>query len=168
MDSQGICFIGEVKMADFLRAHVPEDPGPILRAGDGRELGRHRGLHYFTLGQRKGIGVPSNAEHERYVVVGKRAADRALLVAFDHPEAPGLYRQEARVHSLSWTGEPIASPESLEGRVRYRDPRIPLDFIPEGDGAALVRFHQPQRALASGQILALYRGERLLGGGIYC
>jgi len=52
-DSQGICFIGEVKMHDFLRAYVPERPGPILRAGDERRLGEHRGLHYYTLGQRK-------------------------------------------------------------------------------------------------------------------
>jgi tRNA-specific 2-thiouridylase len=166
-DSQGICFIGQVKMRDFLRAYVPEQPGPIVRAGDGRELGRHRGLHYYTLGQRQGIGVPSNAEGERYVVVGKRAADRALLVAFDHPDAPGLWQREVRVHALSWTGAPVASARPLEGRVRYRDPRVPLDFLPEGGRSALVRFRAPQRALASGQILALYEGERLLGGGIY-
>jgi tRNA-specific 2-thiouridylase len=166
-DSQGICFIGQVKMRDFLRAYVPEEPGPILRAADDAELGRHRGLHYYTLGQRQGIGVPSNADHENYVVVGKRAADRALLVAFDHPDAPGLWQREIRIHSVSWTGAPVAVARPLEGRARYRDPRVPLEFIPEGGATALVRFRDPQRALASGQILALYEGERLLGGGIY-
>ena len=166
-DSQGICFIGEVKMQDFLRAYVPDAPGPIVRAGDGRELGQHRGLHFYTLGQRRGIGVPSNTDHEAYVVVGKRAADRALLVAFDHPAAPGLFQTEVRVHSLSWLSEPIGAAVAIEGRVRYRDPRVPLEFIPEGGGTALVKFAAPQRGLASGQILALYRGERLLGGGIY-
>ena len=166
-DSQGICFIGEVKMADFLRAYVPERPGPIIRAQDGRVLGGHHGLHFYTLGQRKGIGIPSNTDHEAYVVVGKRAEDQALLVAFDHPDAPGLFQAEVRVHSLSWTGGPVTEPAQLEGRVRYRDPRVPLQFIPEGGGAALVRFASPQRALASGQIFALYSGDRLLGGGIY-
>jgi len=166
-DSQGICFIGQVKMADFLRAYVPDRPGPIVRAADGRELGTHRGLHYFTLGQRKGIGVPSNADHERYVVVGKRASDHALLVAFDHPDAPGLFQLEVRVHSLSWTSEPVPGARTLEGRVRYRDPRVPLEFIPEGGGTALIRFQTPQRALAAGQVLALHEGERLLGGGIF-
>ena len=166
-DSQGICFIGQVKMADFLRAYVPDRPGPIMRASDGKELGRHRGLHYFTLGQRRGIGVPSNTDHERYVVVGKRDSDHALLVAFDHPDAPGLFQREVRVHSLSWTGEPISEARSLEGRVRYRDPRVPLDFIPEGGGTALIRFPAPQRALASGQVLAFYDSDRLLGGGVY-
>jgi tRNA-specific 2-thiouridylase len=166
-DSQGICFIGEVRMADFLRAYVPDRPGAIIRASDGRELGRHRGLHYFTLGQRRGIGVPSNADNERYVVVGKRAEDGGLLVEFDREDAPGLYQTEVRVHSLSWTGEPVERSRGLEGRVRYRDPRVPLHIEPGGDGTARVRFQAPQRALAAGQILALYDGPRLLGGGVY-
>ncbi|MFT3782323.1 MAG: tRNA 2-thiouridine(34) synthase MnmA [Nibricoccus sp.] len=166
-DSQGICFIGEVKMQDFLRQYVPDEPGPIVRATDGKELGRHRGLHYYTIGQRRGIGVPSNADFEKYVVVGKRAADCALLVAFDHADAPGLFVSEIRIHSLSWNTEPIASVRELEGRVRYRDPRVALQFVPEPGGTALIRFHEPQRALASGQILALHDGERLLGGGVY-
>ena len=166
-DSQGICFIGEVKMADFLKAYVPDAPGLIIRAHDGRELGAHRGLHFYTLGQRKGIGVPSNTDHEAYVVVGKRAADRALLVAFDHADAPGLFQQEVGVHSLSWIGEPVTARRALEGRVRYRDPRVPLVFAPEGGATALVTFRDPQRGLASGQILAFYEGERLLGGGVY-
>ncbi len=62
-DSQGICFVGEVKMRDFLRQYVPDSPGPIVRAADGRALGEHRGLHFYTLGQRKGIGIPSNTDH---------------------------------------------------------------------------------------------------------
>jgi tRNA-specific 2-thiouridylase len=167
-DSQGICFIGEVKMADFLRAYVPDAPGPILRATDGRVLGTHRGLHFFTLGQRKGIRIPSNTDHQAYVVVGKRAADRALLVAFDQPGAPGLFQSEVRVHSLSWIGRPLAGAGRLEARVRYRDPRVPVEFHPDaGGGTALVRFEQPQRGLASGQVIAFYDGERLLGGGVY-
>ncbi len=166
-DSQGICFIGEVKMADFLQAYVPDAPGPIVRASDGRELGQHRGLHFYTIGQRRGIRVPSNTDNEAYVVVGKRAADRALLVAFDHADAPGLFQSEVRVHSLSWTGDALTTPQTLEGRVRYRDPRVKLEFIPTEPGSALIKFTEPQRGLASGQILALYGGEKLLGGGIY-
>jgi tRNA-specific 2-thiouridylase len=169
-DSQGICFIGEVKMQDFLRQYVPDEPGPIIRAGDGRVLGEHRGLHYYTLGQRRGIRVPSNTDHRAYVVVGKRADDRALLVAFDSADAPGLFQTEVQVHGLQWNSDPPTTPCTLEGRVRYRDPRVGLEFIPDPaiPGSALIRFHAPQRALASGQILALHQGERLLGGGIYC
>ena len=129
---------------DFLKAYVPDKPGPIVHGIDGRELGQHRGLHYFTIGQRKGIGVPSNTDHERYVVVGKRASDNALVV-FDHPEAVGLFQREVRVHSLSWTSElPADNPK--EGRVRYRDPRVPLEFIREGADSALIRFRDPSAA----------------------
>ncbi|HZL46896.1 MAG TPA: tRNA 2-thiouridine(34) synthase MnmA [Opitutaceae bacterium] len=166
-DSQGICFIGEVKMQDFLRAYVPDAPGPIVRATDGKEIGCHRGLHYYTMGQRRGIGIPSNTDFQAYVVVGKRVADHALLVAFDTPDAPGLFVQEIRVRAVSWIGEPVIAARPLAGRVRYRDPRVPLEFVPAGDGTALIRFVHPQRALASGQILALYDGEQLLGGGVY-
>lgn len=166
-DSQGICFIGEVKMQDFLRHYVPDQPGPIVRATDQQVLGEHPGLHYYTIGQRKGIGIPSNTDFQKYVVVGKRAADNALLVAFDGPEAPGLFCQEIRVHSLCWNTDPITTTRSLEGRVRYRDRRVRLTFLPEEGNSALIRFDQPQRALASGQILGIYEGERLLGGGVY-
>jgi tRNA-specific 2-thiouridylase len=190
-DSQGICFIGEVKMQDFLRQYVPDQPGPIVRADDGRLLGEHRGLHYFTLGQRKGIGIPSNTDNKAYVVVGKRADDRALLVAFDGADAPGLFVTEVRIHSVAWNCPPLTAARPLEARVRYRDPRVAVEFIPDASPAkdsapgasspafssvardlsapttALIRFSEPQRGLAAGQILALYDGERLLGGGVY-
>jgi len=169
-DSQGICFIGEIKMADFLRTYVPDAPGPIVRAMDDVQLGEHRGLHYYTLGQRKGIGVPSNTDNKAYVVVGKRASDRALLVAFDGPDAPGLFTTAATIHSLRWnTDTPPGRKMKLEGKVRYRDPRVSLTFTPdpEDSSRATIEFAAPQRGLASGQILAIYEGSRLLGGGIY-
>ena len=166
-DSQGICFIGQVRIQDFLRAYVPDAPGPIVRATDGLVLGEHRGLHLFTLGQRKGIGIPSNTDNKAYVVVAKRAADRALLVDFDGPAALGLHTTTVFVQSLSWIGEPVTTARDLEGRVRYRDPRVALRFEPQADGTALIHFREPQRGLAAGQILALHEGERLLGGGVY-
>ncbi len=170
-DSQGICFIGQVKMADFLRAYVPDAPGPIVRAEDGRVVGEHRGLHFFTLGQRKGIGVPSNTDGKAYVVVGKRAADRALLVAFDAAGAPGLFTREATVHGLRWNTpappKPADGPLALEGRVRYRDPRARITLTMTGPDTARVIFAEPQRGLAAGQIFAVHDGPRLLGGGVY-
>ncbi len=169
-DSQGICFIGQVRMQDFLREYVPDDPGPIVRATDETVLGEHRGLHLYTLGQRKGIGIPSNTDGEAYVVVGKRADDHALLVAFDGLEAPGLYTTRVHVHHLRWNiAEPPQATVSLEGKVRYRDPRVPLRFTPDTSdpSRAMIEFSTPQRGLAAGQILAIYDGLRLLGGGIY-
>jgi len=165
-DSQGICFIGNVRMQDFLRHHVPDRPGPIKRVSDGREIGRHRGLHLFTIGQRRGIAIPSNTDHRAYVVVGKDLEQNALIVAFEDPAAPGLYQSEARVHDLSWLAAPIQNRSRLLGRVRYRDPAVALEYLPEGNGARII-FAEPQRALAAGQILAFYEGERLLGGAVF-
>jgi len=166
-DSQGICFIGNVRMADFLRQYLPDDPGPIVSAADGRTLGEHRGLHYYTIGQRRGIGIPSNADGQAYVVVGKELERKALLVAFDGPDAPGLHADRCEVGQLSFVGPEPAGPCRLEARTRYRDPRVPVAYRPLGGGRAAIAFDQPQRALATGQILALYDGERLLGGGVY-
>ena len=98
-DSQGICFIGQVKMSDFLSAFVEDAPGPVITP-DGKKLGIHRGLHLYTLGQRKGLGIASPVFKEPYVVVEKRQATRELVLAFDHPETPRLYASRAVAGSL--------------------------------------------------------------------
>jgi tRNA-specific 2-thiouridylase len=165
-DSQGICFIGDVKMSDFLRAFVPDRPGPIKdRAG--RVLGEHRGLHLYTLGQRRGLRVPSNTPHEAYVVVEKRAGANELIVAFDRPEAEGLYARRCRIASVSFTNEAIVSVMNIRARPRYRARAAEVRFEPMDDQRAWLEFAEPQRALTPGQICALYDGEVLLGGGIF-
>jgi len=166
-DSQGICFIGNIKMQDFLREYVPDDPGPILKADDETILGEHQGLHYFTIGQRKGIGVPSNCDHKNYVVVGKDPSRKALMVAFESLDAPGLYAESCQVSNLSFIADPINEERTIEVKTRYRDPRIPATYKPIGYRSAEISFREPQRALALGQVMAFYKGERLLGGGIY-
>lgn len=166
-DSQGICFIGNIKMADFLREYVPDRPGPIIRAGDDKTLGEHHGLHYFTIGQRKGIGIPSNADNKNYVVVGKEKDRNALLISFEDPSAPGLYSSSCEISNLSFQGEPLPDECEIECKVRYRDPRIPIAYRKVNDDKAQITFKEPQRALALGQVMALYDGPKLLGGAIY-
>lgn len=165
-DSQGICFIGNVKMQDFLSTYVPDAPGNIVDLS-GRKLGTHRGVHLYTLGQRKGLGVASNAYKEAYVVVEKRQAARELVVAFDHPDTPKLYARECTVTNLSWTGEPITTARTLHAQPRYRCPGQPADAEPLENGRIRLRFHTPQRALAPGQICAFYDDTELLGGSIF-
>lgn len=166
-DSQGICFIGEVKINDFLEKFIPDQPGPIVNL-EGKVLGEHRGLHRYTLGQRKGIGVPSNADNEFYVVVAKRVDTNELVIAFESQKPDELWQQDIHVHQLSWViPAGLTEAEDLEARVRYRDPRVKVHFAPKGNGTAQLHFAEPQRGLASGQVCALYRGEQLLGGGIY-
>lgn len=165
-DSQGICFIGEVRMSDFLRQFLPDRPGDIVDV-DGRVLGRHEGLHLYTLGQRRGVGVASPVRHVAYVVVEKRNASNELVVALDRSDSPGLYTREWIVHSVSFTNRPLPGSATIEARPRYRAPRSRVDVVPVGDGGFRVRFGEPQRAIAPGQICAFYDGDRLLGGGVF-
>ncbi len=167
-DSQGICFIGQVKMSDFLRHHVPDQPGDIVTL-DGKKVGEHRGLHLFTLGQRKGIGVPSNTDRQAYVVVEKRGTTRELVIGFDQPDTPLLYARESTVTGITFVNGPILTPARIEAAPRYRSPAAPVEFLPDPDhpGRALVRWLEPQRALTPGQICAFYDGEILLGGGVF-
>jgi len=165
-DSQGICFIGEVKIADFLRAYIPDAPGEIVD-GSGRVLGEHRGLHLYTLGQRHGMHLPSNTDNEHYVVVGKDLENNRLVVAFDRPESPGLFQKAMLVTSFNWLETPIAETCEIEVRARYRDPRVAALFEPLEGGLARLTFAAPQRAIAPGQVCALHEGERLLGGCVF-
>ncbi len=165
-DSQGICFIGQVRMSDFLAAYLPDEPGDIVDV-TGRRLGRHRGLHFYTLGQRKGIGVASNLHKKNYVVVAKRPERRELVVAIEEEKTPFLYSSSCVLYQVSFTGEPIVQERRMQARARYRAPSEDITFVPMSDGRARVEWHSPQRALACGQICALYDGEVLRGGGVY-
>ena len=165
-DSQGICFIGEIKMRDFLRNFVPDNPGPI-RTRQGMELGQHRGLHLYTLGQRKGVGVPSNTRNEAYVVVEKRLASNELIVAFDRLDTEGLYARRCRIGSLSFTNRRITDRAQIAAKPRYRAKASAVLFEALGEKSAILEFEEPQRALTPGQICALYEGQQLLGGGVF-
>ncbi|WOO39934.1 tRNA 2-thiouridine(34) synthase MnmA [Rubellicoccus peritrichatus] len=165
-DSQGICFLGKVKIGEFLENYIEDSPGPIMRS-DGKVLGEHRGLHRYTIGQRKGLGVPSNTDFKNYVVVAKNYENQSLIVAFDEPNAPGLYECNFEVHSLSWISDAPIDGERILARPRYRDPSLDVIFELNENETARIRFSEPQRALTSGQVVAFYLGDVLLGGGYY-
>lgn len=168
-DSQGICFIGEVKMEDFLRTFVEDKPGPIVNP-EGRVLGEHRGLHLYTLGQRRGLGVASNLHKQAYVVVAKRLQANELVIAIERPDTPLLWAKRCTLGGISTTGPDLTKARRLEAMPRYRSPAAGAAYkpFPRADGlAAELIFDEPQRALTPGQICALYDGERLLGGGVF-
>lgn len=164
-DSQGICFIGNIKMADFLSHYIPENPGPIVNLA-GEILGEHRGLHLHTLGQRKGHGVPSNTFGKAYVVVDKREKTNELVVAFDEPETSFLYADRCRVAHISVINRPLNECAQLLAQPRYRCQAVEVE-ADLSDESALLKFSRPVRALTPGQICAFYEGDKLLGGGIF-
>jgi len=165
-DSQGICFLGQVKMSDFLRHYLPDSPGEIVDVS-GKVLGQHHGLHLYTLGQRKGHGVASPREGMAYVVVGKDAATNRLMVGWDMPDADGLYTSECTVGSLSAINEGLETLRLVEAQPRYRSKAEPARIQPLEGGRIRLIFQRPQRAIAPGQICAFYDGGRLLGGGVF-
>ena len=105
-DSQGICFLGNVPINRFLEHYIEDKPGDIVNS-DGKILGRHKGLHRYTLGQRRWIGVPSNTDNEFYVVIGFNHERNELIVGFDKPESLGLFGSDFEVHGLNFINEPI-------------------------------------------------------------
>ena len=166
-DSQGICFLGKVKVPEFLSNFIDDKPGEIVTT-EGKTVGRHQGLHRYTLGQRRGIGVPSNADNENFVVTGKDESTNSLIVAFESRDESTLWGTRYQIENLSFLlDEPLTGEVELQGKARYRDPSVPLSFRSLGSARAEILFDQPQRALTPGQVLALYDGERLLGGGTY-
>jgi tRNA-specific 2-thiouridylase len=165
-DSQGICFLGDMNINRFLEYYIDDKPGDIINA-DGKVLGQHQGLHRYTLGQRRWIGVPSNTDNEFYVVIGFNMERNQLIIGFDKPESPGLFGQEFEVYGLSFVNHPVTEPCKLLAKPRYRDASQQITYTPTGTDTATVVFDAPQRALAAGQIIAFYRGETLLGGGFY-
>lgn len=165
-DSQGICFLGQVKMSDFLRHYLPDSPGEIVDT-EGRVLGEHHGLHLHTLGQRKGHGVASPREGMAYVVVGKDVAKNRLIVGWDSLDVHGLYTRHCVVGTLSHINEPFDTKRLVEAQPRYRAKAEPALIEPLDDGRVRLEFQRPQRAIAPGQICAFYEGGRLMGGGVF-
>ena len=119
-DSQGICFLGDMNISRFLEYYIDDNPGEIINS-EGKVLGQHRGLHRYTTGQRRGIGVPSNTDNEAYVVTQLKMETNQLVVAFDRIDSPGLYTSEVELHGLSFTNTPISSKCKLLAKPRYRD-----------------------------------------------
>lgn len=168
-DSQGICFIGQVKMSDFLRHYLPDNPGDIVDL-KGRILGQHQGLHLFTMGQRKGHHIASPREGIAYVVVGKDLQKNQLILGYEGEETPGLYARSAIVGSITNTLRPL--PERVMAQPRYRAPAVHATCTHLSDNKVQLTFDEPVRALALGQVCAFYapdadRGEQLLGGGFF-
>ncbi len=163
-DSQGICFIGQVKMSDFLQHYVPDKPGDIVDTL-GKKMGRHRGLHLFTIGQRKGHGVASPREGVAYVVVGKDVAHNRLIVGYEDVATQGLYARKAIVSGIENTRGPL--PVRVLAQPRYRAKAEPCTCVYIGEGRVELTFDHPLRALAIGQVCAFYDGGRVLGGGFF-
>jgi tRNA-specific 2-thiouridylase len=168
-DSTGICFIGERPFQDFLGRYLEDSEGPI-ETPDGRLLGQHRGLAFYTLGQRSGLGVggKAGAAEAPWYVADKDAARNTLIVVQDH-EHPLLMSDALEVEDVHWLA-PGGAEEDAEFecgvKTRYRQGDLACRVRLRAGGRMQVSLERPARAVTPGQYAVFYAGDVCLGGGV--
>ena len=163
-DSTGVCFIGERHFKPFLQQFLPAQPGN-MRTLEGKVVGRHDGLMYYTLGQRRGLGIGGAGNGERWFVLAKDMAHNELIVTqgADHPL---LYSKNAVGTDATWiSGEAPAGEFDCTCKYRYRQPDQAVHVSVRENGQVLVTARERQRAVTPGQSVVLYQGDTVLGGG---
>jgi tRNA-specific 2-thiouridylase len=166
-DSTGICFIGERPFREFLNRYLPMTPGPI-RASDGTVIGEHVGLAFYTLGQRKGIGVGGvrDSLDAAWYVARKDIASNTLWVVQGH-DHPWLMTDRLVAHEAAWvSGHAPAVGTRLAAKTRYRQSDAECVVTAVNNHHFELTFDEPQRAVTPGQSAVLYQGEVSLGGGV--
>ena len=166
-DSTGICFIGERPFREFLNRYLPKAPGAMTTPG-GKIVGEHIGLAFYTIGQRKGIGLggAKDGGGEPWYVAAKDMVRNELIVVQGH-EHPLLLKLELTAAELSWVaGEMPEGAAAYAAKTRYRQTDAACHIRATGDGHCVMAFEVPQWAVTPGQSAVLYEGEVCLGGGI--
>jgi tRNA-uridine 2-sulfurtransferase len=167
-DSTGICFIGERPFAEFLSRYVADEPGPIETL-DGEVIGQHRGLSFYTLGQRSGLsigGARGRAAEPWYAA--RKDRPRNTLIVVQRHEQQWLDAQTVHCGPINWLCSPRDGSFAAQVKLRYRQPAQQARVVhnPTTGSAATIEFAAPQRAPTPGQFAVLYDGERCLGGGV--
>jgi len=167
-DSTGVCFIGERNFKSFLSNYLPSKPGDIVDLRNGRVIGKHDGVLYYTVGQHRGMGIggiPGYSDAP-FFVVGKDVGKNLLYVAQE--EGNRLrFSSAAHLSSFNWIGSDLPSgPYPCKAKFRYRGKDLPVVVEVSSDGKSAVLRYRDIPYVAKGQIAVLYQGERLLGSGI--
>jgi tRNA-specific 2-thiouridylase len=166
-DSTGICFIGERNFREFLERYLPRDPGN-MKTPEGRVIGRHQGLMYYTLGQRQGLGIggQKDSSDEPWFVAAKDRATNTLVVVQGH-EHPLLKRSTLAAGQLNWIGGVAPDADKpYTAKTRYRQTDAPCRITKLEANTLELAFDAPQWAVTPGQSVVLYEGAVCLGGGI--
>lgn len=172
-DSTGICFIGERPFREFLNRYLANSPGPI-KDDQGRVIGEHVGLSFYTVGQRKGIGIgglkesasaKGGSEHAPWFVARKDMAANTLYVVQGH-DHPWLLSNGLVADDASWVAGVAPPAASIAAKTRYRQSDAACALAPGANGVFELRFPEAQWAVTPGQSAVLYDGEVCLGGGV--
>ncbi|MES2537152.1 MAG: tRNA 2-thiouridine(34) synthase MnmA [Pseudomonadota bacterium] len=170
-DSTGICFIGERPFREFLNRYLSYQPGP-MKTPDGDTVGEHVGLSFYTLGQRKGIGLgglkshkASDGNSDPWYVARKDVENNTLYIVQGH-DHPWLLSSALTANQVSWIAGAAPQAGQLSAKTRYRQQDV--DCVNQGmqDNTFSLSFNTPQWAVTPGQSAVLYQGDVCLGGGI--
>jgi len=164
-DSTGICFIGEKNFREFLSNYLPAQRGE-MRTMDGKIMGHHDGLMYYTLGQRHGIGIGGTATGEPWFVLDKDVHNNILYIAQGHNH-PGLLSTGLWAGQVNWiAGHAPRTEFTCTAKFRYRQPDEAVSVYVHDNDICEVRFRHHQRAITPGQSVVFYEGDECLGGAI--
>lgn len=161
-DSTGICFIGERPFREFLQQYLPTNPGDMVTP-EGKTVGQHMGLMYYTIGQRKGLGI--GGQGEPWFVCGKDLGQNRLIVVQGH-DHPLLFSRRLSMNDLSFTLPEPPPAGRYRCKTRYRMADTDCELVYTGNGEAELHFDQAQWAVTPGQSAVLYDGDLCLGGGV--
>ena len=160
-DSQGICFVGQIGIRDFLSQFIETTPGDIIDKKTGAILGQHDGAIFYTLGQRHGLDVGGGIP---YFVVGKDMTKNAVYVTTNLNDEK-LWLEEIDLTNPSWVNEPPKNGQNYSVRIRHQAPLIEATYFRDGE-REFVKLKEKQRAVTGGQSLVVYDNDYCLGGGI--
>ena len=166
-DSTGICFIGERNFKEFLGNYLPAQPGEIRSLEEpSLILGRHDGLMYYTLGQRKGLGIGGGFGNGEPWFVAEKDLKNNILYAAQGERNPVLYSRGLKAVDMNWIGgKPTLESFACQAKFRYRQPDQGVQVEVTGEGTCRVWFDKPQKAVTPGQFVVFYQDEVCLGGG---
>jgi len=165
-DSTGICFIGEKNYRAFMSSYLLDQPGKIVNE-DGKILGTHQGVMYYTIGQRQGlhIGGRSDCEDAPWYVAQKNLSDQTLVVT-QNPTSPLIWQDYLEASDLHWITAPPKVHKDYYAKIRHQQEPVPCKVTAIDVQSITVKFQDMQRAITPGQHVVLYEGERCLGGGV--
>lgn len=161
-DSTGICFIGKRNFKSFIEEYIPNKPGDILSV-DGKLLGKHDGIFYYTIGQRKGLGI--GGEGPAWFVVNKDVENNQLVLA-QGKEHKALYSNSLTAIAPTWTSILVNKNFECKAKIRYRQPEQECKVSIQEDGNVEVFFLKPQRAITPSQSIVFYKDNCCIGGAI--
>ena len=164
-DSQGVCFVGQLNMKEFLTSYIKPKTGDIVLAETGKKIGQHDGAYYYTIGQRHGLDIKDGGGP---YFVARKDIRKNIIYVTGAQQITNYKLQVIKIERVSWVGNVPKLPLNCQVKIRYGSESISatISRLNLEMGVVSVKFKKPARAVTPGQSAVFYKGEEVLGGGI--